>query len=83
MADFLSRGLSPDRGLSGLTAADVETFVQTKSQENKRESLQHVVAQLRAFLRYCGDQAKRPAAWTSSIRRGSIGENCHHEHLTG
>ena len=51
---FLSRGLSPDRGLSGLTAADVEAFVQTKSQENNRQSLQHIVAQPRAFLRYCG-----------------------------
>jgi site-specific recombinase XerD len=61
VADFLSRGLSPDRGLSGLTAADVEAFVQLKSQENTRQSLQHIVAQLRAFLRYCGDRGEAPA----------------------
>ena len=61
VADFLSRGLSPDRGLSGLTAGDVEVYVQTKSKENTRQSLQHVVAQLRAFLRYCADHGEAPA----------------------
>jgi site-specific recombinase XerD len=60
VADFLSRGLSSERGLSGLNAADVEVFVQTKSRENKRQSLQHIVAQLRAFLRYCGDHGEAP-----------------------
>jgi integrase len=59
--DFLSRGLSSDRSLSGLTAADVEAFVQLKSQENKRQSFQHIVANLRAFLRYCGDHGEAPA----------------------
>lgn len=58
VADFLSRGVSPDRGLLGMTAADVETYVQLKSKENKRQSLQHVVAHLRAFLRYCGDRGE-------------------------
>ena len=60
VADFLSRGLSSDRGLSGLIAADVETFVQIKSQENTRQSLQHIVAHLRAFLRYCRDHGEAP-----------------------
>ena len=51
VADFLSRGLSSERDLSGLNAADVEAFVQIKSRENNRQSLQHIVAHLRAFLR--------------------------------
>lgn len=56
--DFLSRGLPRDRGLSGLVAADIEAYVQLKSKENKRQSLQHVIAHLRAFLRYCGDHGE-------------------------
>jgi integrase/recombinase XerD len=76
VADFLSRGLPPDHALSGLTAADVETFVQTKSQENKRESLQHVVGQLRALLRYCGDHSEAPGGLdvidTPRVYRGEL-----------
>ena len=76
VADFLARGLSPDRGLSGLTAADVEAFVQLKSQENTRQSLQHIVAQLRAFLRYCGDRGEAPAGLdvidTPRVYRGEL-----------
>jgi integrase/recombinase XerD len=60
-ADFLSRALSSDRGLPGLSAADVEAYVQIKSKENNRQSLQHVVAHLRAFLRYCGDHGESRA----------------------
>ena len=60
VADFLSRGLSSERGLSGLNGADVEAFVQIKSQENNRQSLQHIVAHLRAFLRYCGGHGQAP-----------------------
>lgn len=59
--DFLSRGLHPEHGLSGLSADDVEVYVRIKSKENKRQSLQHVVAHLRAFLRYCGDHGEAPA----------------------
>jgi integrase/recombinase XerD len=61
VADFLSRGLPPHRELSTLTAADVEAYIQMKSKENKRQSLQHVVAHLRAFLRYCGSRGESPA----------------------
>jgi integrase len=61
VADFLSRGLSSDRGLSGLTADDVEVYIQIKSKENTRPSLQHVIAHLRAFLRYCADHCEAPA----------------------
>jgi integrase/recombinase XerD len=60
VADFLSRGLSSDRGLSRLTAADVESYIQVKSKENTRQSLQHVVAHLRAFLRFCADHGETP-----------------------
>lgn len=60
VGDFLSRGVPVERGLLTLTAADVEAFVQLKSKENSRQSLQHVIAQLRAFLRYCGDLGEVP-----------------------
>jgi integrase/recombinase XerD len=61
VADFLSRRLPPNRKLSRLTATDIEAYVQIKSKENKRQSLQHVVAHLRAFLRYCGNHGEAPA----------------------
>jgi integrase len=76
VGDFLSRGLSADRGLSGLTAADVEAFVQLKSRENCRQSLQHIVAHLRAFLRYCGDHGEAPGGLdiidTPRVYRGEL-----------
>lgn len=55
VTDFLLRGVSSERGLAELTAADVEAYVKIKSAENSRQSLQHVVAHLRSFLRYCGN----------------------------
>lgn len=61
VADFLSRGLRPEGGLAGLTACDVEAYIQLKSKENNRQSLQHVVAYIRSFLRYCGDHGEAPA----------------------
>ncbi|MDE2451954.1 MAG: tyrosine-type recombinase/integrase [Burkholderiales bacterium] len=60
VTDFLSRGLRPGRGLAGLSASDVEAYIQLKSAKNKRQSLQHVVAHIRAFLRYCGDHGEAP-----------------------
>ena len=75
-ADFLWRGLCPGRGLSGLTAGDVEAYIQIKSKENKRQSLQHVVAHLRAFLRYCADHGEAPAGLhvidTPRVYRGEL-----------
>jgi integrase len=56
ITDFLARGLPSDGSLCDLTAGDIETYVQLKSKENSRASLQHVIAHLRAFLRYCADQ---------------------------
>ena len=61
VTDFLSRGLPGDRCLSSLTANDVETYIQLKSKRNSRQSLQHVIAHLRAFLRYCADHGEAPA----------------------
>lgn len=58
VADFLSRGVPADRCLSALTASDIEAFVQLKSKENSRQWLQHVIAHLRAFLRYCADHGE-------------------------
>lgn len=74
--DLLSRGLSPDRGLSGLTATDVEAYVQLKSKENTRQSLQHVIAHLRAFLRFCGEHGEAPTGLdiidTPRVYRGEL-----------
>ena len=56
--DSLSRGLPDGAELAGLTAADVESYVQIKSKEVSRQTLQHVVGHLRAFLRYCADHAQ-------------------------
>ena len=61
VADFLSRGIPVGRGLLDVTATDVDAFVHLKSKENCRQSLQHVVAHLRAFLRYCADHGEAPA----------------------
>jgi site-specific recombinase XerD len=61
VVDFLSRGLPRDRGLGSLAANDVEAYIQLKSKENSRQSLQHVIAHLRAFLRYCADHGEAPA----------------------
>jgi integrase/recombinase XerD len=56
--DFLSRGVPRARGLSGLAVDDIEAYVKLKGRENTRQSLQHVIAHLRAFLRYCGDHGE-------------------------
>jgi integrase/recombinase XerD len=58
LEDFLSRGLPNGSGLSDLSADDIETYVQIKSKEVKRQTLQHTVGHLRAFLRYCADDGK-------------------------
>jgi integrase/recombinase XerD len=53
VADFLTRGLGQDQILSGITQQDVERFIVLRSREVTRHSLQHDVAHLRSFLRYC------------------------------
>lgn len=58
LQDFLSRGLPESAELTNVTAADVENYVQLRSKEVTRHTLQHIVAHLRAFLRYCASQGK-------------------------
>ena len=55
VADLLSRGIRRGRSLRTLRREDVERFVLLRSKEISRHSLQHVVAHLRAFLRYAHD----------------------------
>jgi len=58
VGDFLKRGLGPRRELRSLRREDIERFIALKSKENCRQSLQHVVAAMRAFLGYCHDQGE-------------------------
>jgi len=76
VADFLSRGVPAGYGLPAVTTADVEAFIQLKSKENCRHSLQHVIAHLRAFLRYCADHDEAPSGLhvidTPRVYRGEL-----------
>lgn len=58
VADFLARGIGAGQELRALTLDDVERYVALRSREVSRHSLQHVVAYLRSFLRYCHDQGE-------------------------
>jgi site-specific recombinase XerD len=58
VADFLKRALYPVRQLRSLTRDDIERYIELKSKENSRQSMQHVVAALRSFLRFCYDQGE-------------------------
>lgn len=58
VSDFLARGIPKHKGLSELIGTDIERYVQLRSKEVTRQTLQHVVAHLRAFLRYCHVQGK-------------------------
>jgi site-specific recombinase XerD len=53
---FLYRGLRRGRTLRGVTRIDVERYIELRSREVSRHSMQHVVANLRAFLRFAHDQ---------------------------
>jgi integrase/recombinase XerD len=55
VADFLERALRPRQQLPTLTGTDVERFVGVRSAEVTRQTLQHTVAALRAFLLWCHD----------------------------
>lgn len=76
VTDLLARGLPSSGRLCDLTAGDIETYVQRKSKENSRASLQHVIAHLRAFLRYCADQGEVAAGLdvidTPRVYRGEL-----------
>lgn len=60
VADFLERGLRPRQRLRTLTIIDVERFVGVRSEEVTRQTLQHTVAALRAFLLWCHDLGEVP-----------------------
>jgi integrase/recombinase XerD len=57
---FLAQALSADAPLQDLSALAVEQFVTAEGRRMKRQSLQHVVARLRAFLRFCFEQVAVP-----------------------
>jgi integrase/recombinase XerD len=52
VADFLVRGVG-SRSLGKLTQRDIEAFIMLRGRELSRQSMQHVVAHVRAFLRFC------------------------------
>lgn len=52
---FLAQSVPQGTSLLELSEQAVERFVIAISQRMKRQSLQHTIAQLRAFLRYCHD----------------------------
>jgi integrase/recombinase XerD len=56
VADFLHRFLPSGRNLGDLTHAHVEQYLALISKGISRHRLQHIVAHLRAFLRYCHDR---------------------------
>jgi integrase/recombinase XerD len=57
-AAFLAQAVPADTSLRDLSAPAVERFVVVAGQRLKRQSLQHTIAQLRAFLRFCHDRGE-------------------------
>jgi integrase/recombinase XerD len=55
---FLSSTVITSGSLSALTSEHVEIFVQSTSRQIRRQTLQHKVAHLRAFLRFCADRGE-------------------------
>ena len=66
VADFLVRGVA-SRALSALTQRHVEGFVVLRSRELTRHSMQHVVAHVRAFLRFCFERGQLPSRLDEAI----------------
>ncbi|PHS02220.1 MAG: integrase [Leeuwenhoekiella sp.] len=55
---FLEQALPADAPMASLTREAVEAFVTTVGNRVTRQTLQHVVARLRAFLRFCHEQGE-------------------------
>jgi len=55
---FLDRALTPEKSLGDLTPQAVEQFVVDEGQRLTRQSLQHTIARLRSFLRFCHDRGE-------------------------
>ena len=53
---FLTEVLPSNSQLNSLSSRTVEAFVVTTGERVKRQTLHHIVAHLRSFLRYCYDQ---------------------------
>jgi integrase/recombinase XerD len=53
VADFLQRSLGAGRPVRELTSRHTDTYVGERARDVRRETLQHIVAHLRAFFRYC------------------------------
>jgi integrase len=53
---FLAHTLPPKASLRDLSQEAIEAFVVAEGRRLKRQSLQHTVARLRAFLRFCYDK---------------------------
>lgn len=51
--DFLSETLCPRRTLKTLESADIERYLAQRSRRITRQTQEHVISHLRAFLRYC------------------------------
>lgn len=66
VADFLMRGLGA-LDLSALTQRDVEAFVLLRAREVSRHSMQHEVAIVRAFLRFCYERGYLTARLDQTI----------------
>ena len=56
--EFLAQAVPAGALLHDLSAQSVERFVVAAGHRLKRQSLQHTVAQLRAFLRFCHDRGE-------------------------
>lgn len=73
---LLTEGVPPGGTLAALGRDDVERFIMRRSQSVSRHSLQHEVAQLRAFLRYAHDHglvaARLDALDTPRTYRGEL-----------
>jgi integrase/recombinase XerD len=57
-ATFLAEAVPADASLQELSAQTVQQFVVAAGQRVKRQSLQHTIDRLRAFLRFCHDRGE-------------------------
>jgi integrase/recombinase XerD len=57
---FLAQALPTQAPFRDLSAPAVERFVASEARRMKRQSLQHVIARLRGFLRFCFEQEVVP-----------------------
>ena len=80
---FLAHAVGAQQQLSAITQIDVERFVARRSKEVSRHSMQHVIAHLRAFLRYCRDHGTSRRHSTQSTHRERTARSCRPEHFPG